>query len=120
MPRCRLPRAASGLKIAPSGTWAAVACYLTDVDTFARYAVLGSIGRALALGRELLEGGERRIVDGPFAETKELIAGFWLWQVTSMDEAMEWARRSSISPTAPTPSAAGAATAARCRRGSRR
>lgn len=37
--------------------------------------------------------GERRIVDGPFAETKELIAGFWLWQVTSMDEAMEWARR---------------------------
>ena len=33
--------------------------------------------------------GERRIVDGPFAETKELIAGFWLWQVTSMDEAME-------------------------------
>ena len=37
--------------------------------------------------------GERRIVDGPFAETKELIAGFWLWQVASMDEAMEWARR---------------------------
>ncbi|WP_166354793.1 YciI family protein [Phytoactinopolyspora limicola] len=38
--------------------------------------------------------GERRtVVDGPFAETKELVAGFWLWQVTSMDEAIEWARR---------------------------
>ena len=38
-------------------------------------------------------GEERRVVDGPFAETKELIAGFWLWQVKSMDEAIEWARR---------------------------
>ncbi|HEX5543328.1 MAG TPA: YciI family protein [Micromonospora sp.] len=33
------------------------------------------------------------VVDGPFAETKELIAGYWLWQVRSMDEAIEWARR---------------------------
>jgi len=38
-------------------------------------------------------GGKRSVVDGPFAETKELIAGFWLWQVRSMDEAVEWARR---------------------------
>jgi hypothetical protein len=38
-------------------------------------------------------GKTRKIVDGPFAETKELIAGFWLWQVKSMDEALEWARR---------------------------
>ena len=38
-------------------------------------------------------GGQRTVVDGPFAETKELIAGFWLWQVRSMDEAVEWARR---------------------------
>ena len=34
--------------------------------------------------------------DGPFAETKELIAGFWLWQVRSMDEAVEWLKRSPI------------------------
>jgi hypothetical protein len=33
------------------------------------------------------------VTDGPFAETKELIAGFWLWQVKSMDEAIEWLRR---------------------------
>ncbi len=37
--------------------------------------------------------GKRSVVDGPFAETKELIAGFWLWQVRDMDEAVEWARR---------------------------
>ena len=38
-------------------------------------------------------GGKKQVIDGPFAETKELIAGFWIWQVKSMDEALEWARR---------------------------
>jgi hypothetical protein len=38
-------------------------------------------------------GSKRSVVDGPFTETKELIAGYWLWQVRSMDEAVEWARR---------------------------
>jgi hypothetical protein len=38
-------------------------------------------------------GSERRVIDGPFAETKELLAGYWLWQVKSIDEAIEWARR---------------------------
>ena len=38
-------------------------------------------------------GTTRTVTDGPFAETKELIAGFWLWQVRSMDEAVEWLRR---------------------------
>jgi hypothetical protein len=38
-------------------------------------------------------GGKKLVTDGPFAETKELIAGFWLWQVKSMDEAIEWLRR---------------------------
>ena len=38
-------------------------------------------------------GASRTVVDGPFAETKELIAGFWVWQVRSMEEAIEWARR---------------------------
>jgi hypothetical protein len=40
------------------------------------------------------EGGKKTITDGPFAETKELIAGFWLWQVRSLDEAIEWLKRS--------------------------
>ena len=38
-------------------------------------------------------GKARTVIDGPFAETKELIAGFWLWQVKSMEEAVEWVRR---------------------------
>jgi hypothetical protein len=38
-------------------------------------------------------GTKRTVIDGPFTETKELIAGFWLWQVRSMDEAIEWAKR---------------------------
>jgi hypothetical protein len=40
--------------------------------------------------RVKFNGGKHTITDGPFAETKELIAGFWLWQVRSMDEAIEW------------------------------
>jgi len=38
-------------------------------------------------------GGPKSVVDGPFAETKELVAGFWIWRVGSMDEAVEWVRR---------------------------
>jgi hypothetical protein len=38
-------------------------------------------------------GGKRSVIDGPFAETKELIAGYWIWQVKSMEEAVEWVRR---------------------------
>jgi hypothetical protein len=37
--------------------------------------------------------GKKTVIDGPFAETKELIAGYWLWQVRSMEEAVEWAKR---------------------------
>jgi hypothetical protein len=45
-------------------------------------------------GKRVKFSGERRtVIDGPFTETKELIAGFWLWQVRSMDEAIEWAKR---------------------------
>ena len=43
--------------------------------------------------RVRFSGNRRTVVDGPFAETKELIAGFWLWQVKSMDEAVEWVKR---------------------------
>lgn len=45
-------------------------------------------------GARIRFSGEKRIVsDGPFIETRELIAGYWLWQVASMEEAIEWARR---------------------------
>jgi hypothetical protein len=46
------------------------------------------------LGKRVRFSGEKRtVIDGPFAETKELVAGFWIWKVKSMDEAIEWARR---------------------------
>jgi hypothetical protein len=43
--------------------------------------------------RVRFSGAARTVIDGPFAETKELVAGFWLWQVKSMDEAVEWLKR---------------------------
>ncbi|PYX38659.1 MAG: dehydrogenase, partial [Acidobacteria bacterium] len=43
--------------------------------------------------RMKFSGSQRTVVDGPFTETKELIAGFWLWQVRSMEEAVEWLKR---------------------------
>ena len=43
--------------------------------------------------RVRFSGRKRTVIDGPFAETKELVAGFWLWQVKSMDDAVEWLKR---------------------------
>ncbi len=43
--------------------------------------------------RVKFSGGKRIVTDGPFAETKELVAGFWLWKVKSMEEAIEWVKR---------------------------
>lgn len=43
--------------------------------------------------RVRFSGADRTVIDGPFAETKELIAGYWMWQVNSMDEAIAWAKR---------------------------
>jgi hypothetical protein len=43
--------------------------------------------------RVRFSGTQRTVIDGPFAETKELVAGFWLWTVKSMDEALEWLKR---------------------------
>lgn len=43
--------------------------------------------------RVRFSGGKKTVIDGPFAETKELIAGYWIWQVKSIEEAVEWVRR---------------------------
>jgi hypothetical protein len=43
--------------------------------------------------RVLFQGDQRLVIDGPFAETKEVVAGYWVWQVKSMDEALDWVRR---------------------------
>ncbi|HEX9107464.1 MAG TPA: YciI family protein [Longimicrobiales bacterium] len=50
--------------------------------------------KASAEGKRVyFSGAQRRVVDGPFAETKELVAGFWVWKVKSLEEAVQWARR---------------------------
>jgi hypothetical protein len=43
--------------------------------------------------RVAFDGARRTVIDGPFAETKELVAGFWLWEVKDMDEAVAWVKR---------------------------
>ncbi len=54
-----------------------------------------SEGKRVAFG----EGGSR-VLDGPFAEAKELVGGFWIWQVSSMEEAVEWLKRAPFKDTA--------------------
>ncbi len=50
--------------------------------------------QASSKGKRVKFSGEKRtVIDGPFTETKELIAGYWIWQVRSMDEAVEWLKR---------------------------
>ena len=49
--------------------------------------------------RVKFSGGNKTVIDGPFAETRELVAGFWLWQVKSLDEAIEWLKRAPFEDT---------------------
>ena len=49
--------------------------------------------------RVRFSGGKRIVIDGPFTETKELVAGFWLWQVKSKEEAIEWLKRAPFEET---------------------
>jgi hypothetical protein len=49
--------------------------------------------------RVRFSGGEKKVIDGPFTETKELLAGYWLWQVKSLEEAVEWIKRSPMQET---------------------
>ena len=49
--------------------------------------------------RVRFSGGQKTVIDGPFAETKELVAGFWLWQVKSKEEAIEWLKRAPFEGT---------------------
>jgi hypothetical protein len=65
-------------------------------DQLLKAGVLKGAGGLLpsATGKRLvLSGGKRSVLDGPFAETKELIAGYWIWEVGSMDEAVQWLGR---------------------------
>lgn len=49
--------------------------------------------------RVKFSGGQKAVIDGPFAETKELVAGFWLWQCKSLDEAIQWLKKAPFEET---------------------
>ncbi|HKP97527.1 MAG TPA: YciI family protein [Fibrobacteria bacterium] len=73
---------------------------LTDMGAFNEELVKAGIMQAgeglqpSSKGKRIhFAGTKRTVIDGPFTETKELVAGFWIWKVKSMDEAVEWARR---------------------------
>ena len=73
---------------------------LTDMGNFNEQLVKAGIMQAgeglhpSSKGKRVeFSGGTQTVVDGPFAETKELVAGFWIWEVKSIDEAVAWARR---------------------------
>jgi len=86
----------------------------SQMPTEAELAEMGRYNEALANAGIMLGGeglhpsskgvrisfdeGKPSVTDGPFAETKELIAGYWLWKVDSMDEAVEWAKRAPFGP----------------------
>src|SRR5678815_738357 len=54
----------------------------------------GAVLKASSNGKRLtFKGKKATVIDGPFAETRELVAGFWIWEVKDMDEAVEWAKR---------------------------
>jgi len=79
---------------------------LTDMGNFNEELVKAGVmlaGEGLLPSRKgkrvrLFRDGRRIITDGPFAETRELIAGFWLWKVNSLDEAVEWVKRIPFDP----------------------
>ena len=73
----------------------ALDCAASEFYHDGKYQLAGEGLQSSTKGKRVkFSGGKHSITDGPFAETKELIAGFWLWQVRSMDEAVEWLKRS--------------------------
>jgi len=81
--------------ILPSTEILAAMCKYNEELVKAGVMLAGEGLQASSKGKRVRFSGEKpTVIDGPFAETKELIAGFWLWQVRSMDEAVEWLKRS--------------------------
>src|SRR5438105_2522987 len=74
----------------------AMAAYQKFNEELVKAGVVVAAGRLTpsAQGKRVhFDGRKRTVIDGPFAETKELVAGYWLWQVRSIDEALEWLKR---------------------------
>src|ERR1044072_7090568 len=74
----------------------AMAAHQTFNDELVKAGIVIASGRLASSAdakRGRFEGKKRTVIDGPFTETKELVAGYWLWQVRSLDEALEWLKR---------------------------
>ena len=74
----------------------AMAEYMKFNEELVKAGVVVASGRLSpsAQGKRVrFDGKKRAVIDGPFAETKELVAGYWLWEVRSMEEALEWLKR---------------------------
>ncbi|MFI6509858.1 YciI family protein [Streptosporangium sp. NPDC050855] len=56
------------------------------------------LGSSSGGAQVVFEGGTTSVVDGPFTESKEIVVGFWIWQVSSVEEAVEWARQCPVHP----------------------
>src|SRR3989442_11062543 len=83
-------------KAAPPPTPDAMAEFQRFNEELVRAGVVVGDGRLYPSShgkRVRFDGKNRTVIDGPFAETKELVAGYWLWQVRSIDEALEWLKR---------------------------
>jgi len=86
-------------KIAPTAEMLATMGEYNDKLIKAGIMLDGGGLRPSADGRQIVfEGGTTSVVDGPFTESKEIIAGYWVWQVSSMGEAVEWARQCPRDP----------------------
>ena len=64
-----------------------------DLSASGKYLSAGPLHPVATATSVRVRNGKRLVTDGPFAETRELIAGFWIWKVNSMDEAVEWVKR---------------------------
>jgi len=74
----------------------AMAAHQTFNDELVKAGIVIASGRLASSAdakRVRFEGRKRTVIDGPFTETKELVAGYWIWQVRSLDEALEWLKR---------------------------
>ena len=72
---------------------AAYAAFTDKVTASGQLVAAGKLRPTSEAATVRVRGGDVLVTDGPFAETKELLAGFWIWQVASMDEAVEWAKK---------------------------
>ena len=82
-----MPAASRDAVMREYGAW------VGEMQRLGKHVATGKLAPAARAQTIRLKDGRRNVVDGPFAETKELVAGYWIWQVRSIEEAVEWVKR---------------------------